>query len=474
MRSHPESAMSRLSPVDSHLEWVQDAVFYQIMPDRFCNGDPTNDPPAVRPWGGKPTRSSFFGGDLAGIEEKLPYIQNLGATALYLTPIFAAPSNHKYDTADYYQVDPALGGNEALRSLVNAVHRRGMRIILDGVFNHTGDRFWAFRDAAERGEDSPYRDWYMFESPAVRRQPPNYRACGGVPFLPRLDTENPDVRNYLFRVARYWVDEYGIDGWRLDVPWEVSHQFWGAFRQAVKQGRPELYLVGEAWGNAAPWLEGDQFDGATHYQLRELLIRFLIQQAIDAGTFDRELQALRAAYPPPVRRAMMTLLGSHDTPRVRTLARGRLDPVKAALVFLLTYEGAPVIYYGDEVGLTGGPDPGCRRCMPWESYRWHGVLHDLTAALGRLRAHHPALRRGEFRPLLCQNRTYVYARTQADDALLIALNAGFQRESVATPLPTRAPAWENALTGEILLTRGSDRLAIDLPAHGFTVLKARH
>lgn len=450
-------------------EWVQDAVFYQIMPDRFCNGDPGNDPPGVRPWGARPTRRSFFGGDLAGIRDRLPYLQELGVTALYLTPIFQAPSNHKYDTADYYQVDPALGGNAGLRDLVSAVHGRDMRIILDGVFNHTGDHFWAFRDVVARNGESPYRDWYSFHTPDVRRQPPNYRACGGVSFLPRLDTDNPAVRDYLYAVARYWIAEYDIDGWRLDVPWEVSHDFWRGFRQAVKGVRPDVYLVGEAWGNAAPWLEHDQFDGVTHYPLRELLIRFLVQQAIDAGTFDRELAALRTAYPPDRRRNLLTLLSSHDTPRIHTVAGGRPGPVRAALAFLFTYEGAPVIYYGDEVGLAGGPDPDCRRCMPWSGARWDHDTHRLVRQLGQLRAAHPALRRGGFHGILCQDRAYVFARSLGDDVVVVALNAGFQHEVVWFAPPHPAAAWRDAITGSVH-ARGPGGVPLDLEPSGFAIL----
>ncbi|HEY8346084.1 MAG TPA: glycoside hydrolase family 13 protein [Symbiobacteriaceae bacterium] len=453
-----------------HLEWVRDAVFYQIMPDRFCNGDPSNDPPNVQPWGDSPTSTSFFGGDLAGIKERLPYLKSLGVTALYLTPIFAAPSNHKYDTADYYQVDRCFGGNEALRSLVDAVHEHGMRIILDGVFNHTGDSFWAFQDVLHRGEASPYCQWYHFESLPVRVQPPNYRACGGVSYLPRLNTENPAVRDYLYGVASYWIEEYHIDGWRLDVPWEVSHDFWRGFRKVVKQIRPDAFLVGEAWGNASPWLEGDQFDGVTHYPLRELLIRFLVQQAIDASTFDRELKALRGAYPAEVRQTLLTLVGSHDTPRIRTVAGGRVDPVKAAYVFLFTFEGAPMIYYGDEVGLEGGQDPDCRRCMPWDESQWNHDLLSLVKKLCRIRSNHPALRRGDFRTLCCQERTYVFSRTLQDDTVIVAINAGFQKESLRIVSPRKVSAWRDALSDSIFPTGDSGTVALDLDPLGFVVL----
>jgi len=452
------------------LQWVRDAIFYQIMPDRFANGDPIGDPKGVRPWGRRPTRRNFFGGDLAGIRQRLPYLQDLGVTALYLTPVFTSPSNHKYDTADYFQVDPAFGGNEALRALVTAVHTAGMRIVLDGVFNHTGDLFWAFRSVVEEGKDSPYTGWYSFDSLPVRLQPPNYRACGGAHFLPRLNTENPEVREYLYRVGRFWISEFDVDGWRLDVPWEVGHEFWQGFRSAVKAVKPDAYLVGESWGNAMPWLAGDQFDGVTHYPLRELLIRFFVQQAINAATFDRELQTLRDAYPDHVRGNLLTLLGSHDTPRIRTVADGRTGPVKAALVFLFTYEGAPMIYYGDEVGLEGGPDPDCRRCMPWGDAVWDGEQHALLTRLGRVRQAHPALRRGDFTMLACQERTFVFSRQYNADVVVVAINAGFQAEALLLQPPAPARGWRDLLSDAVLPCDWGGRLRLDLPALGYAVL----
>lgn len=461
-------------------DWVQDAVFYQVFPERFSNGNARNDPPGTESWGGRPTRTSFFGGDLEGVIQKLDYLEDLGVTALYLTPVFTAPSNHKYDTEDYLAVDPGFGGTASLKTLVEALHRRGMRILLDGVFNHVGSQFWAFRDVVANGAGSRYRDWFIIDSFPIRQTPrPNYRACGGAPFLPKLNMDNPEVRQYLFSVAEHWVKIAGIDGWRLDVPWEVPHEFWREFRSRMKGLRPDLYLVGEFWGDAAPWLEGDQFDGAMNYPLRELALRFFTQRAIDAGTFARELARLRAAYPRQANSAMLNLLGCHDTQRLLTACRGREDVAIQALAFIFTYPGAPHVYYGDENGMTGGNDPGCRAPMVWEETRWRRSIRQAVTTLARLRREHVALRRGGFRIVLATERVIAFHRDASEFAgpgnvALVVANAGFQRESVRIPLRDAGQAFGhcrdhfggrevNVLNGELQLTLEAQETAILLP-----------
>ncbi|MEW6046292.1 MAG: glycoside hydrolase family 13 protein [Bacillota bacterium] len=377
--------------------WVYRCTFYQIMPDRFCNGDPTNDPPGTRQWGERPTRRSFFGGDLQGIEQRLGYLQGLGVDALYLTPIFAAPSPHKYDTADYLRIDPAFGSQEDFRRLLGALHEGGMHLILDGVFNHSGDRHWAFMQAEREGPDSPTWDWYHFAGYPVRRRPrPNY-AHAGIYYLPKWNLKNPSVTEYLLGAVRHWTAQ-GIDGWRLDVPWYVEgHDFWKAFNRTVREINPEAYLVGEHWGDPSPWLGEDQFDGATDYRLREALIRFLRGQtrADEAG---RTLEALATAYPSQHRLAMWNLVGSHDTPRVATVFRGNAERIQAAFTVIFTFPGLPLIYYGDEVGLRGRNDPGCRRTFPWEDEAsWDRGTFAHVQRLARIRRDSPALQEGSFR-----------------------------------------------------------------------------
>lgn len=429
--------------------WVHDAIFYQVFPDRFHNGDPENDPPEAALWTGLPGRDSFFGGDLAGVTQRLDYLCDLGINALYLTPIFAAPSNHKYDTDDYFRVDPHFGGDAALRQLVSALHGRGMHLVLDGVFNHTGDRFAPFQDLLGRGQASPYRDWFLPRSFPLRQEPePNYKVCGGACHLPKLNDANPEVRRFIYGVAAYWLREAGIDGWRLDVPWETAHDFWQGFRQNVKETREDAYLVGELWGNPSPWLQGDQFDGAMNYPLRELLLRFFVQRAIDAGSFQRELDLLSQGVGGALH-GMLNLLGSHDTARILTVADGDAGAVAQMFTFLFAYPGCPMIYYGDEIGLEGANDPGCRGVMDWEETRWNRALHGRVRVLARLRMAHPALRRGDYRVLVTHDRVHGFMR-QCDGDLVAALfNAGFQTEEVRiVPPPGGRGGWTDMLSAE--------------------------
>ena len=228
-------------------DWVPDAVFYQIFPERFYNGDPSNDPPGTEAWGGVPTRENFFGGDLAGITQKLDYIADLGCNALYLNPIFKAGTNHKYDTHDYFQIDPVFGDDAAFDTLIREAHAKGIRVVLDGVFNHCGDSFASFQDVLEHGVNSPYKDWFDVYAFPIQQEPlPNYATCGGAHYLPRLNAHHPDVEAFIHKVALYWLAR-GIDGWRLDVPYEVHTDFWRRFRETVKATYPDAYLVAEEW-----------------------------------------------------------------------------------------------------------------------------------------------------------------------------------------------------------------------------------
>ncbi len=347
-------------------EWLRRAVFYQIFPDRFCNGDPTNDPPGVAPWGTMPTRENMMGGDLAGIRQRLDYLQELGIGCIYTTPIFQSPSNHKYDTTDYYTIDPQFGTNEEFKALVREAHERGIRFLLDAVFNHSGKEWFAFRDVIEKGQDSPYVDWfYDLYSFPVNPEACNYETFAiGVNTMPKLNTGNPECREYLLNVAEHWIREADIDGWRLDVANEVDHRFWRAFRDRVKSTKPQVFILGEIWHDATDWLQGDQYDSVMNYPWRDATLAFL-KGEIDAVEYDRILTRLRFTHPAEIARGLINLLGTHDTARVRTELGSREKAAQAA-VLLLTSEGVPMIYYGDEVGLEGENDPDCRRCYPWD------------------------------------------------------------------------------------------------------------
>lgn len=403
-------------------DWVPDAIFYQIFPERFFNGDPRNDPPGSEPWGGLPTRENFFGGDLKGITDKLDYIAELGCNAVYLNPIFKAGSNHKYDTHDYFTIDPAFGDDAAFDTLIREAHRRDMRVVLDGVFNHCGDGFGPFRDVVAHGEASRYKDWFDIYSFPVQQSPfPTYATCGGAAFLPRLNTRNPEVEAFIHEVALYWLGR-GIDGWRLDVPYEINTAFWRRFRTAVKRDYPDAYLVAEEWRDPRAFLQGDTFDGATHYLLRGLAFDFLVSNALTGEAFARALQALLQSLPQASWYGMLTLLGSHDTARIRTVCNG--DRAMLALLYTLLYTlpGAPLLYYGDENGMVGENDPGCRQTMLWDAGQWDPGIRQTLLALIKARLGSPALRRGGLELAFSNDRLVAYYRTLPEMRELVVLN----------------------------------------------------
>ena len=259
-------------------DWVKHAVFYQIFPDRFAMSAQVPKPANLEPWYDAPTIEGYKGGDLLGVAERLDYIQDLGATAIYFTPIFQSASNHRYHTHDYYKVDPLLGGNQAFRILLDEAHRRGMKVVLDGVFNHSSRGFFQFNDILENGPHSPWLDWFKIEgwplAPYTGDRPANYGSWGGNRALPVFNHENPEVREFIMQVAEYWLRE-GIDGWRLDVPFEIrTPGFWAEFRQRVKAVNPEAYIVGEVWRDSREWLQGDQFDAVMNYLFTDMTIAF--------------------------------------------------------------------------------------------------------------------------------------------------------------------------------------------------------
>ena len=417
--------------------WVKDAVFYQIFPERFANGDPSNDPPGTEPWGGVPKSRNYFGGDLQGIIDRLDYIASLGVNALYLNPIFESKSNHKYHATDFLKIDPHVGDDATFKQLVDGCHARGIRIILDGVFNHTGVEFFAFEDLKKHGALSRYAKWYnVYSFPVAPPNEPNYECWWGYGNLPKLMTHNPEVRDYLFKVTEHWM-RCGIDGWRLDVPNEIPHTFWIEWRKLVKSINPEAYIVGEIWDDAGPWLQGDQFDAVMNYRFRKACLDFFVLRKKTPGEFAAALDSITSSYPPEVNFAMQNLLGSHDTERLLTLCSGNTDIVKLAWLFQMTYVGAPMVYYGDEVGMTGGKDPGCRGTMIWDAGKQdHALLGYLRAAIG-MRKEFTVLRRGSFDTLspAGQETVFAFTRRHGDAMAVVILNNGQTQQEIDLPLP---------------------------------------
>ena len=436
--------------------WVRDAIFYQIFPDRFARSERVLKPGVLETWDSLPTMHGFKGGDLRGIAERLDYLEDLGITAIYLTPIFASASNHRYHTYDYFEVDPLLGGNDALRELLDAAHGRGMRVVLDGVFNHTGRGFWPFNHVLEVGAASPYRGWFHLDDarldagrPLFAYAPPGtppaqlgYKAWWGLPALPKLNTDNPEVREFLFSVAEYWL-RFGIDGWRLDVPAEIKDDaFWQEFRRRCRAIRSDAYLVGEIWRVAPEWLRGDRFDALMNYPLGEAILGFaggshldmavvsshheyrLWVRPLDGPGFAWRVMELMNAYDPDVVAVQLNVLGSHDAPRLRTVLGDDVASVRLATLIQATLPGAPSIYYGDEVGLPGWHDPDCRRSFPWDEDHWDRGLRESVRALLHLRSAEPALRDGPIRFLGAESSAVAYERGTGSSRFVVAVNPG--------------------------------------------------
>jgi cyclomaltodextrinase / maltogenic alpha-amylase / neopullulanase len=436
-------------------DWVKDAVFYQIFPDRFARSPSLPKPNNLVPWDA-PASPGYFGGDLLGVVEHLDHIQDLGVTALYFCPIFQSASYHRYHTHDYYQVDPLLGGPNAFLKLLDEAHRRGLRVVLDGVFNHASRGFFYFNDILENGKASPYLDWFKITEFPVNAydhsRPASYWAWWGLHALPKLNTDNPQVREYLMQVAEHWL-RLGIDGWRLDVPGEITTPgFWEEFRSRVKAVNREAYIVGEIWDPAVPFLQGDRFDGVMNYQFTEAVLAFVGGHRIDprlaegkgykpqypltARGYAERIEWLLNLYPWEIQLAQMNLLDSHDTARAITLAGGDEATVRLGTLLLMTFPGAACIYQGDEIGQEGGmPDYDSRRPFPWDRPElWRRDVLAYTKELIAIRRAHQPLRRGTYHALHAEHDVYVFARRFSGEVLLVAVNAADETRLLDVPV----------------------------------------
>ena len=436
-------------------DWVKNAIFYQIFPDRFAFSERVIKPDNLEAWDAPPTVYGFKGGDLLGVAEHLDYLQDLGITAIYLNPIFQSASNHRYHTHNYFQVDPLLGGNTAFRALLAAAHHRDIRIVLDGVFNHASRGFFQFNHILENGPSSPYLDWFNikgFPLNAYEREP-NYDCWVNLPALPKFNTDNPQVRDFIFDIARYWLEQ-GIDGWRLDVPYEIKDDaFWQEFRRVVKDTNAEAYIVGEIAWEAQHWLQGDQFDAVMNYQFTQACLGFFAGERIntglalglmglpetrvlDASAFARRADELLTIYPREAVLAQLNLLDSHDMPRFVTLAGSDKAALRLATLFQMTYPGAPCIYYGDEIGMQSGASnipEDSRHAFPWDQTKWDIELCEYFKELITLRKAHPVLRQGEFITLHAEGMLLVFLRRLDEEALIVAINNGTSAQSLDIP-----------------------------------------
>lgn len=469
-------------------DWVRNAICYEIFPDRFAHG-PGGSAGGARspdPVSWQPEHFSTWGGNLAGILDRVPYIASLGANLLWLTPIFASPSNHKYDTSDYGRLDPSFGTEETFARLVGACRERGIGILLDGVFNHSGFEFAPWRDVVERGSASPYWGWFDVRGERANVKARNYRTFAHTGFMPRLMTANPEVQAYLIEHAVRWT-RMGIAGWRLDVADEVDPSFWRAFRREVRAVAPESYFVGEIAYNASRWLEGDQFDGVMNYPLRRAMLQFFaaphettgappLDERLDGSGFLEALSRMRSWYPGWATTAMLNPLSTHDVPRFLTAVGEDERRWRLALICLLTLEGIPLLYYGDEVGLRGGYDPECRRPMIWDPARQNAEMLGMVRQMTRLRGELPALRASGMHPVATgHSHVVAYLRgTNGTEELgaascplgataLVVLNAGERHMTLDLDLAPDGvrdtPRWPAGGSGVDMLT--GTRHAID-------------
>ena len=352
-------------------DWVNDTVWYQIFPERFCNGDITNDPEGTLPWGNHAvSNEQFYGGDLQGIINRLDYIEELGINGIYLTPIFEAVTSHKYDTTDYLKIDPHFGDDTILKKLVDNAHQKGIRIMLDGVFNHSGKNFAPWKDVLEKGPNSKYFNWFMINTWPFNQEDHNTKDGSFYSFafasrMPKLNTNNQEVIDYLLHVVRYWIENYDIDGLRLDVANEVSHLFCKDLRRLTKELKPDFYLLGEIWHDSISWLRGDELDAVMNYPLASTIADFWIYPNKTRKEFECAINHNFTMYMQQTNNVLFNLLDSHDTNRLIDKVKD-MDVFYQQLALLYTMPGSPCIYYGTEIALEGSYDPDCRRCMPWQ------------------------------------------------------------------------------------------------------------
>ena len=475
--------------------WIRDAVFYQIFPDRFAKSDRVLKPINLEGWDAPPTYHGYKGGDLLGVAEHLDWLTELGVNAIYFNPIFRSASNHRYHTHDYYRVDPILGTDDNFDELIAACHERGIRVILDGVFNHSSRGFFRFHDVLENGEQSPYLGWFHISgfplNPYDMDEPANYEAWWGMRALPKFNTDNAEARDYLMRVGEYWAKR-GIDGWRLDVPEEIQTPgFWEEFRERTRAVNPDLYIVGEIWADAGAYInDGDRFDGTMNYPFTTATIAYAVggrlnqstmmdnpyynvAPATDAGGYRDRIQRLLDQYPEPAALANLNLLDSHDTARMLTIASGDEDSVVLALALLLTFPGAPSIYYGTEVGLEGGKDPDCRRSFPWDHEdHWNDRILDATKSLIALRHRYSALRSSDYRIVWPPDdgdgsMSFAVERSDGDEHILVVVNAGRERETVSLTCCGAA----DLLWGDGELTNGTNQTSISMAPRSAAIWK---
>lgn len=438
--------------------WPQRAVVYQIFPDRFANGDKSNDPADVQPWDAKPTWFNRFGGDAVGVAAKASYLKDLGVTTIYFNPVFKSPSNHRYEADDFKLIDPQFGTNDDFAKMAKSLAKADISLVMDYAFNHSSPGFAPFRDIIEKGEQSQYRDWYFIKSyPVTVKDNPPYEAWYGFPSMPKLNVMNPETTTYLDGVFPFWKRMApNLKGVRLDVGNEVDMRFWRTFRPAVKNIASDTWIVGEVWGDGNPWLQGDQWDSVMNYPFRDALVNYFALKKGSVVDLMNRIEANRLSYPPQVQRNLMNFLSTHDTARFLTLAKGDQKAQKLAATILFTWTGAPSVYYGEELGMEGGTDPDNRRGMRWDLVHDENDMLKFYRRLIQLRRANRAITDGDTQVLRADSgtATAVFRRTHQNESVWVAINAS--DVAVTVPLAGAVPkTWADQISGQPLRRTGS-------------------
>lgn len=408
------------------VEWMKEAVFYQIFPERFRRGDFSKDDSYInQAWEDLPKPNSFAGGDLKGIIEKLDHIKDLGVNALYLTPIFISPTNHKYDTIDYYEIDPQFGDKNDFKKLVEKAHSLGIRIVLDAVFNHMCHENPIFKDVIEKGKESRYYDWFYIYGDKADVEKINYETFAHVYNMPKLKTSNREVQDYLIKIAKYWIEEFDIDGWRLDVSDEVSHDLWKRFRKEIKAAKADAVIIGENWHNAESFLRGDEFDSIMNYAFTNACLAYFKGEKSAQETSDY-LNMVIMRNRDQANRMMLNFLDTHDTPRFITEIGGSKDKLLAALALSVAYMGANSLYYGTEIGLEGKGDPDCRRTFPWENLEENKTYIEKVKEILAIK-NHQTIKNGKIK-IYSHKDLLLLERFDQEKTLSLAINLGSQKD----------------------------------------------
>lgn len=444
-------------------DWAKEMVMYHIFPDSFATEKNAISGKERCIEKEEKVYKSHQGGTLRGILDSVDYIAELGVNCVYLNPIFAAESYHKYDTIDYFRIDPCFGTLEEFKELVKTFHEKGIRIILDGVFNHCGAGFFAFQDVLENGINSPYKDWfYQMEFPVHFERPLNYEAFAYVKEMPKLNTGNPQVVEYFKKVGTWWIKETGIDGWRLDVANEINHDFWREFRKAVREVKPDAILIGEIWEDSEVWLLGDQFDSTMNYTFSYICREFFAEHSISLREFDEKINRMILRYPMPVSLAQMNFLDTHDVPRFLSYCKNGERDLRQAVFFMMMCVGIPSVFYGDEQLITGVTEPEYRKPMPWENRNLS--MEAFLKKWIKIRRKFPALQEGSYETAVVEEKNGIYGfyRSTKGQRLLVIINTGTGPQSIT--LPEKFETYLDIETGikcekkEIIIPEGTGKV----------------